>query len=67
MKTRDNFLNRTDYIKDYYTTTPWPIQGQNYSINGTMTLNENIADLGGVIQSYEAYGKNTFGCQFKTI
>ncbi len=65
MKTREHFVNKTDCIEEYYGNTPWPIQGQNYYIPGERTLNENIADLGGVLQSYEAYGKNTFSCQVK--
>ncbi|KAI0240446.1 Endothelin-converting enzyme 1 [Lamellibrachia satsuma] len=46
-----NFKHRTSCMVDYYS---------NYTIhdikvNGQLTLGENIADVGGVIQAYEAY------------
>ena len=64
LKTKQNFHERTDCIADYWGNKPWDIQGVNITINGNLTLDENIADLGAIVQSYEAYGVNNFECIF---
>ena len=59
-KSKTVFHEKTDCVEHYYGNTTWEIQGVNITVNGKWSLNENIADLGGGSQTYEAYGKNNF-------
>jgi len=67
VETKKNFHKRTDCIAAYWGNKPWEIQGVNIPINGNLTLDENIADLGGVLLSYEAYGMSKLHKYFKII
>ena len=51
------FWKKATCVIDFY-SKDWEIQGKNYSIDGERTKGENIADLGGVMQSYSAFGKD---------
>eukprot|EP00026_Physarum_polycephalum_P009087 Phypoly_transcript_09198.p1 GENE.Phypoly_transcript_09198~~Phypoly_transcript_09198.p1 ORF type:complete len:463 (+),score=57.54 Phypoly_transcript_09198:111-1391(+) len=50
--TRDNFNKNAQCIADYY--SDFVVFG-NTTMNGTSTLGENIADIGGLKNSYRAY------------
>lgn len=44
----NHFKNKTKCVEDYYST--YEILG--LKVNGKLTIAENIADIGGLIQSY---------------
>ena len=52
------FLEKAECVIDFYSNMSVEIEGKNYPIDGERTQGENIADLGGVMQSYSAFGKS---------
>ncbi|MEM6734229.1 MAG: M13-type metalloendopeptidase, partial [Myxococcota bacterium] len=55
---RKNFEARTNKLVEQYNGYS-PIEGQ--SVNGQLTLGENIGDLGGLSMAYHAYRKSLNG------
>ena len=54
------FLKKAECVIDFYSNMTIEIEGKNYPIDGERYHRENIADLGGVMQSYNAFGKKKF-------
>ena len=52
------FEEKAQCVIDFYGNMTIEIEGKNYPIDGERTQGENIADLGGVMQSYNAFGKD---------
>uniref|UniRef100_A0A7S4L8L9 Uncharacterized protein n=1 Tax=Paramoeba aestuarina TaxID=180227 RepID=A0A7S4L8L9_9EUKA len=52
-----NFDDAAQCVVDLYGSYTLELDGEEYSINGELTLGENIADLGGIGFAYSAYKK----------
>ena len=52
------FEEKAQCVIDFYSNMTIEIEGKNYPIDGERYHRENIADLGGVMQSYNAFGKD---------
>jgi predicted metalloendopeptidase len=53
----DEFEKRQQCFIDQYVAFSTEINGTTYNINGKLTVNENIADSGGVARAWDAWWK----------
>ena len=60
-----NYREKAKCIEDQY--SDYYIQRVNMSINGTLTLRENIADVGGAKAAYMAYGNYSNQYQIRIV
>ena len=51
------FLEKAQCVIDFHSNMSIEIEGKNYPIDGERYHGELIADLGGAMQSYTAFGK----------
>jgi len=56
-KSREEFTKRVECMKQQYTNFTFNVGYKTYRVNGSNTINENIADNGGVKISYRAFIK----------
>jgi len=56
-KDSTEFANRTQLLVEQYNGFKVQLQGAEYGVDGDLTLGENIADLGGLLISYQAFMK----------
>jgi len=61
---REKFENKTKVLVKQFNAMS-PLNG--YNVNGELTLGENIADLGGLVMSYNAYLKSLEGNEPEAI
>lgn len=55
--TIDRFIDKSECMIDQYGNYSIKIHGETVNVNGILTLSENIADNGGIKQSFKAYRK----------
>jgi len=56
-KSRDEFNKKIDCMIHQYDNFTLSADGKTYKVNGTATIDENIADNGGVLIAYRAFNK----------
>jgi len=54
---KEEFLTRTECLVQQYDNFTFNVDNKNYMVNGSTTLDENIADNGGVYIAYRAFEK----------
>ncbi|KAJ8667499.1 hypothetical protein QAD02_009162 [Eretmocerus hayati] len=55
LQTRDKFLNKTKCVIDQFSNYSFKVDGESLHQNPQQAIGENIADLGGLKISYDAY------------